>query len=344
MTKAFSGLLTAALLWAFPACAQVKPLQGLGTPFRASGILPSGSAPEVPSLLTAALIQARAETIGLEPAVIVEKIKDSQNLKDLQSRFEGSGLLKRGELDAYLEEDALTLRYITHKLWAEATDSAKPAVEIDQTRALPALVVHAGGVRYSIHGIAHGVVRPIREREVRKLVDSLQKNGAALYSEQNLPAFFRYSYGAETLDQRILEGEPISLRDVPPLQAGFSAASARAFLSALSWVLPSSLPFFHIRFRHLSRLAANIGYQDMADYFTDKARIAYGWRWDLKKVLFNQLPMPLKASIHPDDAARSKAMAEIIAKDAAARGLKEAHIITGANHTAEIAWYLAHPL
>jgi hypothetical protein len=353
MKRAFLGLL-AVLVLSAPISAQVKSLRlaeptlGLSAVAPPVGTPQASAAPSVPTpslaaplVLTAAEVQVRAAEAGVAPETVAQHIQAAASLSDLQARFEASGLLKAGELDAKDEGGWMTLRYITHRLWAETPAKAKPAVEIDESRAIPSLVIPSQGVAYHIHGIAHGSVRPIQPNRVARLVSSLKKEGAALYSEQNLPAFYHYGYGVETLDHRVLSGQEIALRDVPAMK-GLAAAASLALHRLLSWILPSSRPYFLWRFASLSRQAAELGCADMADYFARLGPGVYGRPWNLARALAAHLPMPLKAAIQPDVAARSKAMAEIIAKDAAAKGLKEVHILTGVNHAAELAWYLTH--
>ena len=68
---------------------------------------------------------------------------------------------------------------------------------------MPALKVERAGVTYFVHAVAHGQGGAPRRSAVLSLVRALAAEGRALYSEQNLPAYYGFKAGSETLDHAV---------------------------------------------------------------------------------------------------------------------------------------------
>ncbi|OGR77822.1 MAG: hypothetical protein A2X40_05975 [Elusimicrobia bacterium GWC2_65_9] len=322
------------------------------------------------ALPTSGEVLSRAESLGLGHADVAFSISESASTPEAAARLSALGVLgSREAVLAASSEDEF--RFLLTRLWRKTADSVAPAFPVDRSFAIAALKVQRNGATYFIHPVAHGQRGAPRRFAVLSLVRQVKASGQALYSEQNLPAYYGYKHGLETLDHAAAQGAAAAVVAAAPgytratlLKREIDRALAPAgALAALAWVLispasPSAwallLAFGALAWRMMSsdlrqmrrqrrRRAAAAqaeGLVDIAEQYADEARNFFISKPDLEVLRGLELPQPLGATA---DAAsvRSRAIADAVAADAAASGAGEIHLVVGHLHAHEVAWRLA---
>ncbi|MDP3542686.1 MAG: hypothetical protein Q8T11_09505 [Elusimicrobiota bacterium] len=308
---------------------------------------------------------------GVAPAVLGQALSDSQSPSDAASRLSALGVLgsKESALAVSREDE---FRFLLTRLWRKTSSAVAPAFAVDKTFRVPALKVERDGVTYFVHGVAHGKYGPPRRGAVLSTIRSAVAAGHALYSEQNLPAYYGYKAGLETLDHAAASGSPAA---VVPAAPGHSRASlflkravdwavapgsALAVLAwtlaspasvfawvllpltgALAWlVLSGGLPLMAWKRRLLAEGARGEGLEDIAEQYADEARHFFTAKPDLEVLRGLELPQPLGATADPVSV-RSRAIADAVAAGAAASGARSIHVVVGHLHAHEVAARLA---
>lgn len=320
-------------------------------------------------LPTSREVLSRAESRSLHPVSLARALSDSKSPTDAASRLSALGIL--GSKEAFLaasNEDEF--RFLLTRLWRKTAQSLSADSQIDASFGIPALKVQRDGTTYFVHAVAHGQFGPPRRAAVLSLVRRVQAAGHALYSEQNLPAYYGYKSGFETLDHAAS-----ALPSVVPAAPGYTRAtlllkraidwvvapgsalaalgwviavpaSAPAWvllpiLSVLSWlVLTGGLPLMRWKRRRLAAGARAEGFEDIAEQYADEAANFFVAKPDLKILKGLELPQPLGATSDPLSA-RSRAIADAVAADAATSGASAVHLVVGHLHAHEIVWCLA---
>lgn len=324
------------------------------------------------SLPSSREVLSRAAKKGLTPAALGLAVAESKTTAEAASRLRALGALGNQEA-ALSESDPENFRFLLTRLWREASPSIPGEFSVDKTWGVDALKVERGGVTYYVHAVAHGRHVAPRRGAVLAMAAKLEKAGRALYSEQNLPAYYGYTTGKETLDHRAPDGYPTTVVAAAPgwskpglvfknlldrLIAPGSAIAAAVWAAvqpanALSWLALAAallLSFTMLtsgivvrRWRHLSRAAdaRKNGWDDIAAQYADEARWFFTAKPDLEAIRSLELPQPLASSADPYSI-RSRAIADAVAADAAAAGASEAHLVVGHLHAHEVAWRLKH--
>lgn len=240
--------------------------------------------------------------------------------------------------------------------------------EVDDSWELPAVKVERGGVSYYLHPVAHGSLMPHRRGAVARLARAVRTRGAALYWEQNLPAFYGVPSGREVRDHAALSGAPVAVvaADRPETRAAAWRRRAEATLvyalpaAALAWTVHSPLePAAWLllaalgafawaaatslrplrRLAHLSdgMDAARLGFTALAARLGREADVWFAPRLDAREL--GRLEPPL-ALADPADAVtrRSAAIADAVLADAKAA---EVHVVVGYRHAYHAADRLA---
>lgn len=355
----------AASVAAWKASRQAAPAASPESPSVQLDALFDGSFPTSREVLT------RASSRGVPEAVLAQALSLSQSPSDAASRLSTLGLLgpKESSLAARNEPE---FRFLLTRLWRKTSSSVPSPFAVDKSFPVPALTVERDGIVYLVHGVAHGKYGPPRQGAVLSLVRRAAAAGHAVYSEQNLPAYYGYKAGRETLDHASVSGAPAK---VVPAAPGFSTSSLllkRAIdwavapgsaLAALAWVvavpaslfawvllplaaalawlvLTGGLPLMAWRRRVLAEGARGEGLEDIADQYADEAAHFFVAKPDLEVLRGLELPQPLGAG---DDAlsVRSRAIADAVAGDAAAAGARTVHVVVGHLHAHEVAARLA---
>lgn len=342
---------------------------------------PAVVSPEAPSLQLDALfdgsfptsreVLTRASSRGVPEAVLAQALTDSSSPSDAASRLSALGVLGTRE-SALAARNEPEFRFLLTRLWRKTSSSVSAPYAVDNTFRVPALSVERDGITFLIHGVAHGKYGAPLRGAVLSTVRRALAAGHAVYSEQNLPAYYGYKAGLETLDHASASGAPAR---VVPAAPGFTRAALllkRAIdwtvapgsaLAALAWALASpatmfawlllplagllswvilsgGLPLMAWRRRILAEGARGEGLEDIADQYADEASHFFVAKPDLEVLRGLELPQPLGAS---DDAlsVRSRAIADAVAADAAAAGAKTVHLVVGHLHAHEVAARLA---
>lgn len=336
---------------------------------------PNGAAPQGADLLKRA-----AE--GVSGWKLARAVKTSKDYPEVLSKLERLGVAFPGEHRLADQDDLARFEFAVRQLWWETSPALAPKWT-PKAGELPSLAVERDGIRFFIHGTAHGwrwgeLSLQSPPAAVKRLISRIEKANGALYSEQWLPLLFGYSHGLEFRDERsFLTGRaPLRpARSMGPglltalgttraavIAAGLALAAAAAAAPAYAWIAAPFaailIGFAAISASSLVILRANIlmdswsarrkGLSDPAAYL---ARI---YRFTARTIdagaYMNRhlLPLPLGAAggISEDDriiALRSKAMARSALMDAKSRGLKEAHLLVGQAHVPQIASYLSDP-
>ncbi|UPT73754.1 MAG: hypothetical protein M0D55_18195 [Elusimicrobiota bacterium] len=306
------------------------------------------------------------------PAALGLAIAESKTAGEAASRLLSLGAV--GPLEAQLaSEDADALDFLLKRLWRAAAPSIPGEFAVDSSWSVPALKVERGGVTYFVHAIAHGEHAPPRRGALLALAAKVESSGAALYSEQNLPVYYGYAAGKETLDHKAPLGYPTLVVDAArgwtksglaakrvvewAIAPGSALAAAAWTLfspqSVLAWAalllalglsflfLTSGIPLRRFRHRRRGAMASDNGWTDIAAQYEDEAAHFFTAAPDLEVLRSLELPQPLGAS---EDAhsVRSRALADAVAADAAASGAAEVHVVVGHMHAHEVAWRLKH--
>lgn len=312
---------------------------------------------------------------GAPPAVLAQALSDSLSPSDAAARLSALGVLGSKESSLAADNES-EFRFLLTRLWRKTSPSIPSAFEVDKTFRVPALKVSRDGVTFFVHGVAHGQYGPPRRSAVLSLVRRVQAAGRALYSEQNLPAYYGYKAGLETLDHAAVSGSPA---EVVPAAPGYTRASLlvkRAvdwavapgsalavlawalasptsilawillpFAGALAWlVLTGGLPLMAWKRRRRAAAMLAAGLSDIAEQFADEARHFFTAKPDLAVLRGLELPQPLGATADPLSnplSVRSRAIADAAAAGAAASGARAVHVVVGHLHAHEVAARLA---
>ncbi len=323
------------------------------------------------SLPSSREVLSRASSRGLTPASLALALSDSKSASDASAHLSALGVLGSKEA-ALASTDEPVFRFLLTRIWHKTAHTLPADFPIDSTFGIPALKVERDGVTYFVHGVAHGQHSPPHRGAVLSLVRRVQAAGHALYSEQNLPAYYGYKAGFETLDHKAPDGYPTTVVAAAP---GFTPASLfvkraidwtitpgtifasaiwglAAHASILPWtclgvslavaffVLTGGLPYSRMLRRRRAAEARAEGLEDIADQYADEARHFFVAKPDLGVLRDLELPQPLGAT---DDtySVRSRAIADAVAADAAAAGASAVHLVVGHLHAHEVAWRLA---
>ncbi len=314
----------------------------------------------------------RAAARGLDDAVLARAISASQSPPEAAARLSALGLLGPRETAlAVSKEDDFS--FLLTRLWRKTAPSIPAPFPVDATFGVPALKVERNGVTYFVHGVAHGQLSPPRRWAVLSLVRRIAAAGHALYSEQNLPAYYGYAAGRETLDHASVAGAPAVVVAAAPNDTLGTLLFKRAIngavtfggsLASLTWVLSvpaapvawillaafgvyawlmltGGLPVKRCQRLLLAAAARADGLEDKAEQYADEANNFFIAKPDLEVLRGLELPQPLGAQDSNPYSVRSRAIADAVAPDAAAAGASNVHIVTGHWHAHETAWRLA---
>lgn len=314
---------------------------------------------------------SRAESRSLSHASLARALSDSKTPSEAADRLSALGVL--GATEAVLAKSrGDEFRFLLTRLWRKTAPSIPAAFQVDGTFGVPALEVERDGVAYFVHAVTHGQLGAPRRAAVLSLVRRVAAAGHALYSEQNLPAYYGYKTGFETLDHASTEGAPAMVVAAAPRYTHATlllksvidwAAAPGSFLAALAWVIaaPASppawalmsalgvlawlvltggLPLMSWKRRRLAAQARAEGLEDIAEQYEDEARNFFVAKPDLEVLRGLELPQPLGAAADPFSV-RSRAIADAVAADAASSGASAVHVVVGHMHAHEVAWRLA---
>jgi len=323
------------------------------------------------SFPTSREVLTRASSRGVPEAVLAQALADSSSPSDAASRLSALGVLGSKEYSLAARNEP-EFRFLLTRLWRKTSTAIPAPFAVDKSFRVPALKVERDGIVYLVHGVAHGKYGPPRRGAVLSTVRRALAAGHAVYSEQNLPAYYGYKGGLETLDHAAASGAPAK---IVPAAPGFTRAALslkRAIdwtvapgsaLAALAWVIaaPASLfawlllplaaalawlvltgglPLMSWRRRILAEGARGEGLDDIADQYADEARHFFVAKPDLEVLRGLELPQPLGATADALSV-RSRAIADAVAASAAAAGAKTAHLVVGHLHAHEVAARLA---
>lgn len=327
------------------------------------------------SLPTSKEVLDRAAALGLSEAALGLVIAESATVPETASKLSSLGVLgaKEAALSAPREDE---FRFLLTRLWRKAAPAIPGAFPVDKTWSVPALKVERDGTTYFVHAVVHGQTAPPRRGEVLALARDVRAAGRALYSEQNLPAYYGYVAGRETLDHAApsLPATPVTVVAAAP---GFTQAtllvkrvidwvvSPGTAVGAAVWAavqpgqpwpwialaaalvfagltLTGGLPLLRFKRRRRAAAARRDGLEDIAAQYGDEARNFFNAKPDLEVLRGLELPQPLGAQADDAFSIRSRAIADAVAADAAAAGAKEVHLVVGHLHAHEVAWRLAN--
>ncbi|MBI2386419.1 MAG: hypothetical protein HYV14_10445 [Elusimicrobia bacterium] len=342
---------------------------------------PASAPAETPSLELDALfdgsfpasreVLSRAAARGVDAAALAQALSLSQSPSDAAARLSSLGVLGSKESSLAVSQEA-EFRFLLTRLWRKTSSSLPSPFAVDKTFSVPALTVERDGTVFFVHGVAHGKYGAPRRGAVLSTVRRALAAGHAVYSEQNLPAYYGYKAGLETLDHASASGAPAKVVPAAPGLTRAALLLKRAIdwavapgstLAALAWVIVSpaspfawillplsgglawlilsgGLPLMAWKRRMLAAGARAEGLEDIADQYADEARHFFVAKPDLEVLRGLELPQPLGAS---EDAfsVRSRAIADAAAAHAAATGAKTAHVVVGHLHAHEVAARLA---
>ena len=316
-------------------------------------------------------VLSRAASAGVGDAVLARALSDSRSPSDAASRLVELGLLGSKE-SALASSSQDELRFLLTRLWRKTAASIPAPFPVDASFGVPALKVERDGVTYLVHGVAHGQYGPPRRSAVLSMIRRAAASGHAIYSEQNLPAYYGYKAGLETLDHASADGDPAEVVAAAPghtpasllvkraLDWAIAPGSALAalawglaspasvlawvllpFLGALAWlVLTGGLPLMRWRRRRRAAGARADGLEDIAEQYADEAANFFVAKPDLEALRGLELPQPLGATADPYSA-RSRAIADAVASAASSRAAGTVHVVVGHLHAHEVAWRLA---
>lgn len=308
---------------------------------------------------------------GASPAVLARALSESSSASDAASRLSALGVLGSKE-SVLASSNEPEFRFLLTRLWRKTSSAIPAAFAVDRTFRVPALKVEREGVTYLVHGVAHGQYGPPRRSAVLSLVRRAVAAGHALYSEQNLPAYYGYKAGFETLDHAAASGGPARIVPAAPGFTQTSLFAKRAIdwavapgsaLAVLAWVLASpaslfawllllaagglawlvlsgGLPLMAWKRRRLAAAMRAAGLSDIAEQYADEAEHFFTAKPDLAVLRGLELPQPLGATADPLSV-RSRAIADAVAAGAAATGARTVHLVVGHLHAHEVASRLA---
>ncbi|MBI2789729.1 MAG: hypothetical protein HYX59_13705 [Elusimicrobia bacterium] len=343
--------------------------------------VPAAAPAEDPSLRLDALFDGsfptsrevldRASSRGVPDSVLAHALADSRTPTDAASRLSALGVLGSKET-ALASRNEPEFRFLLTRLWRKTSSSIPAPFAVDTSFRVPALKVEKDGIVYLVHGVAHGKYGAPRRGAVLSTVRRALAAGHAVYSEENLPAYYGYKAGLETLDHAAASGAPARIVVAAPSFTRASLLLKRAIdwavapgsaLAALAWaiaspatvfawlllplagvlswvILSGGLPLMAWRRRILAEGARGEGLEDIADQYADEAEHFFVTKPDLEVLRGLELPQPLGAT---DDAlsVRSRAIADAVAGDAAGTGAGTVHVVVGHLHAHEVAARLA---
>jgi len=317
------------------------------------------------SLPTSNEVLDRARILGLNDSVLAQTLSDSRSQEDAAARLSALGVLGRKEAALAGPEEAV-FRFLLTRVWRKTAPSIPAAAAVDKSFAIPALKVERDGITYYVHAVAHGQAGAPRRGALLSMVRSLHAASREVYSEQNLPAYYGYRAGFETLDHaggatpKIVAAAPGYDDATLFLKRALDwAVSPGSALAALAWVvafpaspwgwillpllaalaaytLTGGLPYMAWKRRRLAAGARAEGLEDIAEQYADEAKHFFVSKPDLGILRGMELPQPLGAT---DDrlSFRSRAIADAVAKDAAAKGTATVHLVVGHLHAHEVA-------
>ncbi len=320
------------------------------------------------SLPTSDELLSRARSLGLHDSVLARTLSDSKSPADAASRLSALGLLGRKESALASGAEEAVFRFLLTRVWRKTAPSIPATASVDKSFSVPALTVERNGITYFVHAVAHGQFGPPRRSAVLALVRELAAEGRALYSEQNLPAYYGFKAGRETLDHAVAADGFVKIVAAAP---GYDALTLRvkraiewlvspgSALGALAWVIASpasifawillpllgvlavftltgGLPWMAWKRRRLAAGARAEGLDDIAEQYADEAKNFFKSKPDLEVLRGMELPQPLGAT---DDilSFRSRAIADAVANDAVAGETATVHLLVGHLHAHEIA-------
>jgi hypothetical protein len=329
------------------------------------GELFDGSA-RIPTVATA--LSRRTER-GLSMEGVARAIEGSSGLAQVGGRLAGLGLLKPAEVGSTYPDMPTHLETLVEGLWRETSPALDLDRGVERNWAVPALVVTRSRTTFYVHPLAHGWIRPDNRGAVLRLIEQITASGGILYSEQNLPGVYGYRNGREFLDHTVADGKPAAVRGAAKgtsIQRLDRALTVLLSLGALAWTAsgvwaapsdPAAWGLFAaaaaflwllsrafkplLRARRLLRAAQlrSTGDADGAAWYMADAAAFYGRLIDPAVLRRLRLPMPLGLS-SDRLSKRSLAMADAAAADAATLGAQKVHVLTGYEHSLEIAWRL----
>ena len=324
------------------------------------------------SLPHSSVLLSRAAALNLSPAALGLALSESPTPLAAAARLKALGVL--GPREASLaSSDEEGFRFLMTRVWRAAAPTTPSSIEVDASWTIPALKIVRDGSTYFVHGVTHGRFGPPRRGAVLNLAREIVRSGGTLYSEQNLPAYYGYALGRETLDHASAAGAAARIGSAAGGQPAAALLAARAInwlvspgsaLAALAWValrpdaplawlalaaasvfawlvLTGGLPLMRWKRRRLAARARAEGLEDIADQYADEARHFFIAKPDLETLRGLELPQPLGAQEGDPYWARSRAMADAVAAEAAAAGASAVHLIVGHMHAHEVAWRLA---
>ncbi len=323
---------------------------------------------------TVAVALARRAEGGVSIEEVARAIAGSRGLPEASGRLAGLGLLKLSEVRSQHPNTLTHLETLIEGLWRETSPSLGLENGVDRHWAVPALVVRRGRTTFYIHPIAHGQIRPDNRGPVLRLTREIKASGGLLYSEQNLPGVYGYQDGREFLDHDIANGKPVAVKDagagplwmvqrLDRLLNSLIPLGAIAWSSFSVWTTPSHLGSWILfgaalaltwlwarafkplwRWRRLVRASQlqALGDVDGAAWYEADAAAFYGRLID--PAVLRRLRLPLPLGLGSDRySKRSLGMADVLPTDAAARGAEQVHVLTGYEHSLDIAWRLQNP-
>lgn len=310
---------------------------------------------------------SRASERGVSKKAIAQALTSAKNPADAVARLAALGLLAPDVYASFGNDAAVVFDTPLRRLWLEVAPEAEKPYVVDRSFPVPAFKVEKDGVTYFVHGIVHGQLRPAGRGAVLQTVKAVEARGAALYSEENLPSFYGYSYGLETLDHGVESdaAAPLSapaaglaLKNRLSDMATFALASVGAWkiaerlaespsspllwavLAALLagvWVYATSkLPLLRFFDRLRARRLRAQGLTELAELAEAESAAIYTPKLTPETIAALELPLPLGSS-NGWVSRRSRAMAAAAKADAVKSGAKEVHIVAGWRHAPEIA-------
>lgn len=302
-------------------------------------------------------------------ASAAEAIAQARSADEALESLKQLGLIKEAEIPrGETDRDAFLKR-----IWDGVSGPHTAALfPVDDSWAVPAITVKRGDRTYFIHGVAHGQLYPPNRRDVVRLVSHIKKQGHALYSEHDMPLYYGFSYGLETMDRAInavgARPAPVAAADrgLPAAAIPFVHALARwsalggvgyAWLSAALnpgelhlwlvagtmslalWLVARGLqPLNRLRALADARETQQLGSPELAEQLRRQAAAFFKPRVKAEDILRLYLP-PGPGAASDSLSPRSAA----IAAAAAASSAAAVHVLVGYRHAAEIAWRLLGP-
>ncbi|MEQ1920725.1 MAG: hypothetical protein ABL955_16160, partial [Elusimicrobiota bacterium] len=141
------------------------------------------------SFPTSREVLSRAESRGVSGAALGLALSESKSPSDAAARLSMLGVLGSKE-SVLASSNESEFRFLLTRLWRKTSSTIPSSFAVDKSFRIPALKVERDGVTYFVHAVAHGQFGAPRRGAVLSLVRRVQAAGHALYSEQNLPAYY----------------------------------------------------------------------------------------------------------------------------------------------------------